>query len=545
MNQKQEIIDNIGNYTAAEIMKYLKADILRVSDILDDINGNPEEFANPKRRELEEMLWQNADSEKTEEIVSLYISNYPLGKYSDAAKELLEEIRKENEVRKPEIKEETSFLGGNDSDDEEWDATDKSSENSLKSYLLSYPQGKHTREARLALKELTRSRNLPRGVEWLLTRLKSGSDRAEVQADTIIDALEKSQITNKELTEMFRVDPNFLPLETVKILYDEGHLASYELEEAGIKKEFIDVIEGNDYKTVRVKVDLSNIKPPTRINFTCQEIYFWGIPSSGKTCALGAILSSANSGKTARSMEKIQGCGGYDYMRILSEIFKPGAVSYLPPRTDAEFVADMSFLLQDNKEKLHAITLIDLAGEMVEAMYKVNSGKEYDLTPEQSQGYQTMKNLLLDNSSKNSKIHFFVLEYGAHERLHKGINQDALLNGALTHLKNLGILKKTDAVFLIVTKADKAFNEPGDFGQVISNYVRDHYSSFYENLRLNTKSINGGRIDIYPFSLGNVCFQDLCIFDDEAADQIVQLFLNRTPGQSSDRIGKISNMLRN
>lgn len=545
MNQKQEIIDNISNYTAAEILKYLKADILRVSDILDDINGNPEEFANPKRRELEEMLWQNADSEKTEDIVSLYISNYPLGKYSDAAKELLEEIRKENEVRKPEIKEETSFLGGNDSDDEEWDATDKSSENSLKSYLLSYPQGKHTREARLALKELTRSRNLPRGAEWLLTRLKSGSDRAEVQADTIIDALEKSQITNKELTEMFQVDPNFLPLETVKILYDEGHLASYELEEAGIKKEFIDVIEGNDYKTVRVKVDLSNIKPPTRINFTCQEIYFWGIPSSGKTCALGAILSSANSGKTARSIEKIQGCGGYDYMRILSEIFKPEAVSYLPPRTDAEFVADMSFLLQDNKEKLHAITLIDLAGEMVEAMYKVNSGREYDLTPEQSQGYQTMKNLLLDNSSKNSKIHFFVLEYGAHERLHKGINQDALLNGALTHLKNLGILKKTDAVFLIVTKADKAFNEPGDFGQVISNYVRDHYSSFYENLRLNTKSINGGRIDIYPFSLGNVCFQDLCIFDDEAADQIVQLFLNRTPGQSIDRIGKISNMLRN
>ena len=36
----------------------------------------------------------------------------------------------------------------------------------------------------------------------------------------------------------------------------------------------------------------------------CTEVYFWGIPSSGKSCALGAILSSAKSGKVARSMGK-------------------------------------------------------------------------------------------------------------------------------------------------------------------------------------------------------------------------------------------------
>ena len=57
-----------------------------------------------------------------------------------------------------------------------------------------------------------------------------------------------------------------------------------------------------------------------KIHKQSTEIYFWGIPSSGKSCALGAILSVAASGKVAHSMDADTESQGYGYMTKLYQL---------------------------------------------------------------------------------------------------------------------------------------------------------------------------------------------------------------------------------
>ena len=61
---------------------------------------------------------------------------------------------------------------------------------------------------------------------------------------------------------------------------------------ARIEKAFIQrMFKGDSAITFRTPEKLD------RIHKQSTEIYFWGIPSSGKSCALGAILSVAASGR--------------------------------------------------------------------------------------------------------------------------------------------------------------------------------------------------------------------------------------------------------
>lgn len=76
-----------------------------------------------------------------------------------------------------------------------------------------------------------------------------------------------------------------------------------------------------------------NAKALTEIDLPCTEVYFWGIPSSGKTCALGGILSVANSGHVARTMAMDKNCQGYAYMNRLADLFKSDKATNLPPST--------------------------------------------------------------------------------------------------------------------------------------------------------------------------------------------------------------------
>ena len=227
-------------------------------------------------------------------------------------------------------------------------------------------------------------------------------------------------------------------------------------------------------------------------------------------------------------------------MNSLAQCFKlSGEVTVLPAGTPVVASYEMGFDLIDKKYKEHPITCIDLAGEIIECMYKKQAGQPlYDY---QIEALQVVTNLLggrdeqgnpIGSRTKNRKIHFFVVEYGAENKLHKGLPQINYLNSTIGYIQQTGIFStNTDAVFLIVTKVDKIKASSAEERiELLKQHVATHYRSFYNGLELicRQNQINGGRVQVLPFSLGKVCFQDFCRLDAKYANEIVRIILERT-----------------
>ena len=288
-------------------------------------------------------------------------------------------------------------------------------------------------------------------------------------------------------------------------------------------------------------------EPMTRITKNpCTEVYFWGIPSSGKSCALGAILSAANSGKIARSMQRDPDCQGYGYMNRLANLFKTnGSVGTLPAGTAISSTYEMGFNLEAEDGKVHPITCIDLAGELVRCMYKHDAREP--LTDEQQNVLQTLTDVLIDNRTDNRKIHFFVIEYGAEDRLYENLPQSVYLDAAVAYIQRTGIFKKdTDGLYLLITKVDKAHAVGEELREKLRAYISDNYQGFYNGLCKICKDneINGGKVEIQPFTLGSVCFQNYCKFKDETAATVVRTLINRSYGYKTGKLSSIVNKFK-
>lgn len=416
----------------------------------------------------------------------------------------------------------------------------------LRSFVAANPDGRYARMARKRINSL-RSEQRNTGIEFLRRRINA------IQADSNI--IDKPAQVSKEIREMLddrrldindllnavAVDHNFLHSRTVSDLINEGYVELDTLVNAGIDRRFIWAIADGT-----VTKQFPEVRPIDRINKVSTEVYFWGIPSSGKSCALGAIMSVANSGTVAQVMDMDNDCQGYGYMTRLAGLFRTdGSVGTLPGSTSIYTTYEMGFDLYDAKGKAHPITCVDLAGELVRCMYKNDAGE--DLTNDEVQALDTVTKLLCDNRSRNRKMHFFVLEYGGEERVYEGLRQADYLNGALQYIRRTNIFRKdTDAIFIIVTKVDKTGKVGKALVEELRAYIDENYRGFYNGLQriCEENEINGGVIERIPFSLGDVCFQNYCLFNPRPAAKVVEIMLNRTGGFNVGKKGLFQRIFR-
>ena len=430
-------------------------------------------------------------------------------------------------------------------DDATWEeAKQKRSYELVKKYLADFPNGRHVGEALQLKKEL---RPVPGvgggpggrgGIRILVNKIKEiptfknreyeGQIVDDVDAK-ILDVIEqfvkiRGIVTAEELLAELHKDINLLDAWVIRNLYEKEILDYDDLPRLGVDNDFIEKLFGNNASAHFDKPD-----PIDMINMESTEVYFWGIPSSGKSCALGAILSAANSGEVAKSMHPDVNCQGYGYMTRLSSLFRKNRISVLPPGTPTCSTYEMAFSLVDDNSKVHPITCIDLAGELVRCMFKQNAGET--LRNDEENALDTITKLLHDNRTKNRKIHFFVLEYGAENREYEGLPQSIYLDAALNYIRNYNVFETdTDAIYLLMTKVDKTGLKGEELKRELGRYIRENYGGFYGALKTicETNEINNGVVDIVPFSVGTVCFQDFCKFDPVAANNVVRKLLNRS-----------------
>lgn len=416
---------------------------------------------------------------------------------------------------------------------EEWDLVDKTSDEALFYFIQQHPGHPMIPEANRLRNELYRASLIPRNINSLKQEVnnimtnKNVLDKNTKIFDTIRQYIQSGFTNIQELLYVIADDNNFLSAHVVNMLIDAGYITYMDLVSAGINPQFIDqLVKGSEttYFTTPMPIE--------KVNKVSTEIYFWGIPSSGKTCALGGILSMANNGRIARTMSQDNDCQGYGYMTRLANVFRENhGVGTLPPGTGIYDIWEMGFNLEDQEGHIHPITCIDLAGELVRCMYKHDAGEP--LTDDELMTLETVTNLLISNRTQNRKMHFFVLEYGGEQRQYEGLDQSTYLSAALEYIKRTRIFNnETDAIFLLFTKVDKAKLR----GQALVDHLREYtdryYANFYNGLVdiCQTNEINGGKVERIPFTLGNVCFQNYCIFNGTTAENVVRKILERTKG---------------
>lgn len=523
---KEDIFDNIENYDASQLAAFINRGLFTFDELIEGTEGYLSALV---KRELKQILagseeddWKKAKAADTIEEYDKYLRTYPEGNYRSDAREAKERILES---------------GMNDI----WNAVDKSDTNALQEFIDKYPDSQYVARAREIInsnRPSSRERYRTSNIERLVQEVKDELI-ASRKLEIIIDYVSTNRVTTDEVYEEIAKNHNLFPAYIVDELEKKGIIQFSDLEEkSNIDRRFLEFIINNSIVSPEIT---SSSFPIEEVGKPTTEIYFWGIPASGKTCALGAILTELQHGGYVEFAEPVTTCQGYDYMTNLSNIFdKEKDVALLPPGTGTDEIFEMRYILHRNK-RIYPVTFIDLAGEVIEAMYLKNGNK--DLSPRQQGALDLATKLITGNHKENRKVHFFVLEYNGHEKKYKGHTQYDLLVGAMQYIKTQGVFKNaTDAIYLLITKSDLTGATSNDERkQILTEYIKDHYMTFYKGLEILCKQceITEGKVDVVPFSIGNVCFQNLCLYNNSSATVVIKNILERVKGLKTSKLFKI------
>ncbi len=456
--------------------------------------------------ELDGFAWQKAQQTGTAEAYNSYLADFPHGLHAGECRERL--------------------------DDLPWmEACRRGTAEAYEAYRRQHP-GRHAAEIEAALLALSDDADFTRaqaaqgtaGYKEYLRLHPTGRHAAEAQAiveagagrDLMLDALSR--------------DPNAYDARSLQTAVGQGVLSRADLD-ALFDPEATEAIlnfQGNQH--------LPGGITPDSLQKNSTEFYFWGTPSSGKTCALGALLSSARQ----QGLLDMQECGGRAYMMQLANIFRKQGISTLPESTSNDTIQEMVVRLRDEKKKYHRMTLIDLAGEVFRATLLKSAGGIIDAM------LQNTLNTTLGylNNEANPKVHFFVVEYGAHNRTWNGFSMLDYLDNMLIYLRKQNIIRKSTAgVYVVVTKCDKISPYPDERPKLAFDYVQEELRSFWNVLGATCKAAGISEPRVLSFSVGQVLAQNLCRFDSNDTAKVIDKLLAKTRPEKSGFFGWIRGVL--
>lgn len=519
MPKKSAVLNNVTEYSPEDLASYIQQGFVTLDELVNNTDG---EFTAKMQLGVEKLLAgsEDEDFKKVMESASIadlqdFLNKYPMGTVAH-----LDAVRERKHVLEK-IPASEPIVEESNGEEEEWFSIKNAGDiKLLEAFKEKYPNTSHLFELNKLITAEKNKEHSRKKSPIILKSMINKANSAEDVSKIIQVLLENKTITIGMLLELIRQDHNLLSSAACNDIISRGILNRNDLSKCGIDNGFI-----NKMLTNARSQNFEPARPLQTIAEPCTEVYFWGIPFSGKTCALGAILSAAKNGLAARSMIPDNSCQGFGYMNRLSTIFSPGRICRLPGGTPVTSTYEMRFDLEDQEHKIHHVACIDLAGELFTCMFMKDAGEQ--MREDQKQALETLHNILLENRSNNRKIHFFVIEYGAEKRIYNGLPQAEYLNSAAAHLNSIGLFdSNTDAIYVLISKVDNASYE-GSLEEHLLKYMTKNYLGFYNNLLLICKEhgINKGRVKIVPFSIGNVCFKDYCQFDATSATKMVDLLV--------------------
>jgi len=537
--QQKEILSNIQNYTAMDLAKFIRVGIITIDDLMETSQFRPE-----LRKEIARIMNNGLDltDTKSETPASQKEQNIAFEEVPD----LGESKKSESPFPFSIFQEEKAApVEPTSQPIENPTATTRPANNATQSNIWNEMYGKKPEQQ-------------------IIEAAHKKGNTSDTVTKLIMDFYRNGKISKDVIITLIRNDNNIFTMDVIKDLcLTYNVLTPDDLHSAGITDDFITAMVRNVHG-----FDVEDITNPFEISRQCSEVYFWGIPASGKSCVIGALLSVLRQGNLG--LWRPLPCTGKTYMEDLAEQYKENQVVGLIAGTSVNSTYEMAFNIsrdpktqypvpqivsQENNTQIHPFTFIDLAGGLLELMGKYD--KLENMTDQQIESLDKVTNLIIGQRKRNRKMHCFVIEYneaqsnlGENEiAMHKQKEQDRLLMQAFNYIKNTDIFNgETDIIYVIVTKADRTHLHGPEVNNKIEKFVKEgHYANFYAILQniCKTNGINGGVVPIVPFSIGDVKMQSLCKFNPTPAERFMERIIQRSFSFDESKKGKIIGGLRN
>lgn len=289
----------------------------------------------------------------------------------------------------------------------------------------------------------------------------------------------------------------------IKDLLLEGKVTEQSLiDEAGLMPEIVQKI----MRLTREAVDFNEWKNLPPLLEGRMDVYFLGLPSSGKTCVLASLFKYLT--QEGYYIENPHSIIGNRFKNQLTRELRAGTLP-LATGVGEDSVNYICLELRNRKvDALHRLNFIEMSGEKFRAAYRVG------IKHINSKGYLF---------NKNEKLIFFIIDHG-------GEDQASEMTSVLALMDKEGVLAKTRLICFCVTKCD-TFPPGEDRYDYADKYIDSNYKILIENC-LEARRKHDGLFDIVtlPFTMGDILLKDLLVrHDEKSPEMLTRLIMRYSP----------------
>jgi hypothetical protein len=247
------------------------------------------------------------------------------------------------------------------------------------------------------------------------------------------------------------------------------------------------------------------------------DLYFIGVPRSGKSCVLASLLKTAFQ-TGCLEMESGDNHKGINYgNQIIDSMLK----DILPRPTARGMYCFLEHALIDQNEKPHKINFLEIPGEN----YLRVTEREKD-------------QLISHIQNDNSKVLIFVIDsdaFGTSGIISDSYNQGVVFSNLISIFQNNKVMENTLAVYILINKIDLLKSRYPDRSELeIAQHIIDTETNNLKNfkeqlLRIRNRSSNKFDIILFPYSVGNVVFEKFVEqADDSYAKNVFHALIHNT-----------------
>lgn len=576
--QRKKLIEGINSISINSIIKYIQIGDITLDDvphisaerkqyIIDQLNSMPNPVEQQEWQAIEMMLIQPSTElvQKLSSYIARWDAGRPAGNHVELAKQKLPEIESQIKLEAERAEQaewdavdpfSTTDLWGylskypntihkSEIDDSLWGLVNQESVQDIQNYITMLPQGIHVREAQLILNAI---------VEWNNVKLTNDifcvNDYIRNNPNTPFKNPAQVQLMGLKQQEigMMRTNPNSYEVNRLLRLINDGIFSDHELINAKVMTETVlETLRNHDINAdlPDIRQAIENSRAECKDGYT--DVFFFGVPSTGKTCVLMGMSRS-------NSLHINLASGGGDYAAALQQYTDVGVTV---PRTPGTFVTTLEATISsvsDQGGAVHRINLVEMSGE--EFAFDIANNPDRIFTFEQmgSGATQLLKNdnrkvffLIIDPTANVVRINReIVVQDGFDEDTGEPIthtdlqycvvNQRTLIQKMVdlfTDPGNAEIMKKVDSIHIIMTKSDtlgnpvereeKALNI---FQQKFSGDILKPLIDLCEEYNINSRT--NFHPNLYTFSLGTFYVGGLYEYEQTDSDRLVVAIKNST-----------------
>ena len=576
--QRKKLIEGINSISINSIIKYIQKGDITLDDvphisaerkqyIIDQLNSMPNPVEQQEWQAIEMMLIQPSTElvQKLSSYIARWDAGRPAGNHVELAKQKLPEIESQIKLEAERAEQaewdavdpfSTTDLWGylskypntihkSEIDDSLWGLVNQESVQDIQNYITMLPQGIHVREAQLILNAI---------VEWNNVKLTNDifcvNDYIRNNPNTPFKNQAQVQLMGLKQQEigMMRTNPNSYEVNRLLRLINDGIFSDHELINAKVMTETVlETLRNHDINAdlPDIRQAIENSRAECKDGYT--DVFFFGVPSTGKTCVLMGMSRS-------NSLHINLASGGGDYAAALQQYTDVGVTV---PRTPGTFVTTLEATISsvsDQGGAVHKINLVEMSGE--EFAFDIANNPDRIFTFEQmgSGATQLLKNdnrkvffLIIDPTANVVRINReIVVQDGFDEDTGEPIthtdlqycvvNQRTLIQKMVdlfTDPGNAEIMKKVDSIHIIMTKSDtlgnpvereeKALNI---FQQKFSGDILKPLIDLCEEYNINSRT--NFHPNLYTFSLGTFYVGGLYEYEQTDSDRLVVAIKNST-----------------